>query len=409
MSVRSVFHRTLITIGGVYVRLFPPSPVQAIRRVVLIRPDDLGDVLWVSPALARLREALPDVAVTLEVQPSSCPIAFAGSEGVAVEAVSFPGFVRGPKPHPMRPYVDLWFESQHLAHGHYDAALILRPDHWWGGATAAVGRIPYIVGYDTRDVRPALAEIVPEQPYAHSVRTNLLLVERLIAKATGQPLRALPADDAVLMRQHPLIFHVSEAARREAGALLADLGRNAPLIVVSPGAGVAVKQWVPERWAQVADALAEAHGATIVLTGTRGEASLTAVVAAAMRYPALDLAGKTTIPVAAAVFERAALVLGPDSGALHIAVAVGTPTVHLYGPADPRKFGPWGDPARHIVLTADVRDIPCLACGDLSPDRPAAPPCLTALQVVDVLTAAERVLRAEQEAPRLPIMNNALM
>ncbi len=55
-------------------------------------------------------------------------------------------------------------------------------------------------------------------------------------------------------------------------------------------------------------------------------------------------------------------------------------------------YGPWGDPAKHIVLTADVRDIPCLGCGDLSPERPAAPPCLTVLHVADVLAAADRAM-----------------
>jgi len=397
VSVRGFLHRTLILLGGVYVRLFPPSPASEIRRVVLIRPDHLGDVLWLTPALARLREALPDVVVTLKVQPASCPVAFAGSAGVTVEAVSFPGLVRGPKPHPIRPYVDLWFESQHLAQGRYDAALILRPDHWWGGGAAAIGRIPYIIGFNTRDVRPALAEGLPEPLHIHSVRANLLLVELLIAKATGAPPRALPPDDATLMRQHPLVFRVPEAARQEAATLLGGWGLDTPLIAINPGAGVAVKQWLPERWAQVADALAEAHGAAIMLTGTQNEAPLTAAVAAAMRHPALDLAGKTTVPVLGAVYERAALVLGPDCGSLHIAVAVGTPTVHLYGPADPRMFGPWGDPAKHLVLTADVRDIPCLGCGDLSPGRPAAPPCLTALQVADVRAAADRLLAGETQ------------
>ena len=111
-----------------------------------------------------------------------------------------------------------------------------------------------------------------------------------------------------------------------------------------------------------------------------------------MTHPALDLAGKTDFPTLGAVYERAALVLGPDCGSLHLAVAVGTPTVHLYGPADVAQFGPWGDPARHVALTADRRDIPCLGCGDLSPGRPPAPPCLTILESADVLAVADRLL-----------------
>ena len=111
-----------------------------------------------------------------------------------------------------------------------------------------------------------------------------------------------------------------------------------------------------------------------------------------MAHPALDLAGKTDIPMLGAIYERAALVRGPDCGSLHLAVAICTPTVHLYGPADVAQYGPWGDPARHIAITADRRDIPCLGCGDLSLTRPPAPPCLTILETADVLAVADRLL-----------------
>ncbi len=391
MALRDRFHRALMTVGGVYMRVWPPAPVREIRRVVLLRPDGLGDVLMLTPALARLRAALPDASCTLEVGPWAMPVAQHGPEGFHIEAVAFPGMGRGPKPHPMRPYVDLWFESQHLARGGYDAAVILRPDHWWGGSVAAVGRIPYILGFDTRDVRPALSEVVPFDPHMHSSRANLVLIERLIAKATGQPTRPLPPDDATLAIQHPLVFRVPEAARTAATSLLRDVSPEAPLVAINPGTA-AVKRWPLDRWARVADALIAQYGAAVVLSGTRDEAPLTAAVAAAMTRPALDLAGRTDFPTLGAVYERAALVLGPDCGSLHLAVAVGTPTVHLYGPADPAKFGPWGDPTRHVVLTANRDDIPCLHCGDLSPERPAAPPCMTALTEAHILAAAERLL-----------------
>jgi heptosyltransferase-2/heptosyltransferase-3 len=84
-------------------------------------------------------------------------------------------------------------------------------------------------------------------------------------------------------------------------------------------------------------------------------------------------------------------VLGPDSGALHLAVAAGAPTVHLYGPADPVKFGPWGDPARQRVVHAGRH---CARCGDLSPSRPRGAACMVAITVGDVLAAARPLLAA---------------
>lgn len=392
MNLQYYARRGMMRIGGLFVQLWKPPPLEAVRRVVLIRPDHLGDVLLLTPALARLREALPDVDVTLYVDPTSCPIAYNGPEGIAVEAHCFPGITRGPKPHPVRPYVDLWFMAQHLKEGNYDAVLILRPDHWWGGGTAGVARIPLVMGFDHQDTRPALNHRLPYFPRMHAGRTNLLLIEALIAKANGTPPRALPADNVALMRAHPLVFRVPDTAREQATALLDGWGLDTPLIAINPSAGARVKQWLPERWAQAADILASRYGAAIVLTGAPGDEALTGEVAAAMRHPALDLAGKTDFPTLAAVYERAALVLGPDCGSLHLGVAVRTPTIHLYGPADVAQYGPWGDPERHVAMVASVLDIPCLGCGDLSRDRPPAPPCLTILQVADMLAVAERLL-----------------
>lgn len=392
MSARDIAHGALMRAGGLWMHVRKTRAPDPIRSVVLIRPDHLGDVLLLTPALARLREALPELAVTVQVGPWACPVAQNGPEGITVEALAFPGFARGPKPHPMRPYVDLWFAARHFREAEYDAALILRDDHWWGGGAAAMGMIPLVLGFDHPATRPALTARLPWTPRDHAARTNLLLVEALIARATGQPPRPLAAEDRDLIRQHPLVFRVPEAARRRAAALLDGLGPETPLIAIAPGAGVAVKRWLPERWARVADTLAAQYDAAIVLTGGPGEEPLTAQVAAAMRHPALDLAGKTDFPTLGALYARCALVLGPDCGSLHLAVAVGTPSIHLYGPADVRQFGPWGDRARHVVVAADRADIPCLGCGDLSPGRPPTPPCMMILEAADVLTVAERLL-----------------
>jgi heptosyltransferase-2/heptosyltransferase-3 len=378
--------------GGLWMHVRTTRSSAPIRRVILIRPDHLGDVLLLSPAVARLRAALPDLDVTLMVDPLSCPVALNGPEGVTVEASTFPGITRGPKPHPMRPYVDLWFTARHLREGNYDAALILRDDHWWGGGAAAMGLIPLVIGFDHPATRPALTDRLPWTPRDHAARTNLVMIEALISRVTGKPQRLLPADDRELMRQHPLVFRVPEPARRRAAELLDGCGPDTPLIAVNPGAGAPVKRWLPERWAQVADALAARHGAAIVLTGAPGEEALTAAVAQSMARPVLDLAGKTDIATLVALYERCALVLGPDSGSLHFAVAADAPSIHLYGPADARKYGPWGDPARHVVITANRLDIPCLGCGDLSPSRPPAPPCMTILEAADLLTVADRLL-----------------
>jgi ADP-heptose:LPS heptosyltransferase len=98
------------------------------------------------------------------------------------------------------------------------------------------------------------------------------------------------------------------------------------------------------------------------------------------------------LPVLAAVLRGAALALGPDSGVLHIASGVGTPTVRLYGPVDWRAFGPWRDDHAHVVASS----LPCAPCNRLDYPESALPmhPCVRDLEVERVLAAVRRVLDA---------------
>ena len=85
------------------------------------------------------------------------------------------------------------------------------------------------------------------------------------------------------------------------------------------------------------------------------------------------------------------MVLGPDSGPLHLAAAVGTPTVSLYGPADPVEFGPWGSRGKHRVLTSPIACRPCRIL-DWGDDDLAWHPCLADISVKHVVDAAHSLL-----------------
>jgi len=113
-----------------------------------------------------------------------------------------------------------------------------------------------------------------------------------------------------------------------------------------------------------------------------------------MRNPAVDLAGQTTLGQLAAVYERCKLVLGSDSGPLHLAVAVGAATVHLYGPVPSAKFGPWGDPARNVVLHTPFV---CAPCYRLDWPQAALPMhrCMDAIEPQSVLETALRLLEPD--------------
>jgi ADP-heptose:LPS heptosyltransferase len=109
-----------------------------------------------------------------------------------------------------------------------------------------------------------------------------------------------------------------------------------------------------------------------------------------MKQPACVIAGETHIGQLAALYARARVVLGPDSGPLHLAAAVSTPTVTLYGPADPLEFGPWGPREKHIILASDIGCRPCRIL-DWADDNPDYHPCMRDITIGQVLDAARRV------------------
>jgi len=191
-------------------------------------------------------------------------------------------------------------------------------------------------------------------------------------------------------RHHPLRFAISSTWQQQADALLQQHGHRdgRPRVIIHPGSGAAVKLWPEAKWGQVSRQLADA-GADVFISGGPGEEALTGRVKAQAGTQIIDLGGKTSFGVLAALMQRASLVLGVDSGPLHLAVAVGTPTVHLFGPADALRFGPWGDPARHVVLCSHWRCIPCqkLDWTDLE-----AHGCVRDIPVDDVMAAARRLL-----------------
>ncbi|MBC7262743.1 MAG: glycosyltransferase family 9 protein [Chloroflexi bacterium] len=354
------------------------------HRILIIRPDHLGDLLFLTPALRILRIVYPGAHITALVGPWATPVVAHNPHLNAISTCEFPAFTRRAKGGILAPYRQLWREANELRRGTYDSAVIFRFDHWWGAMLVWLAGIPFRLGYDVPECRPFLTEAVPYICGRHEVEQNLHLVEALC----GRPL-AKPIDP----RFYPLEYTPTNEDRESVSQYLVARGveRDAILVAIHPGAGAPVKLWDPAKYAVVADALVRGFKAQVVITGGRDELSLAWSVAARMMAPAIVAAGETTIGQLAALFERCALVIGPDSGPLHLAVAVGVPTVHLYGPVDTNTFGPWGDPARHIVVRSERDCIPCNRL-DYSPQELAAHPCVQEITTESVLNAAQRIL-----------------
>jgi ADP-heptose:LPS heptosyltransferase len=358
--------------------------------ILLIRPDHLGDLLFTTPALRLLRRTLPQARLSMLVGPWGHSVMARSPHLDEVLVCEFPGFTRRAKPSLFQPYLYLLRQAPIVARLGFDLSAVLRFDHWWGGLLAYLAGIPRRNGHDLPEVVPFLTDALPYRPGRHEVVQNLELA-KAISATMGDPSAQVAEEEATPL-SHPLEFPLTPEEENWASRFLETHGlAGTPLIAIHPGAGAAVKLWRAGAWGQVADALAQRHRATILLTGSTAEVELCRQVANAAHCQPLLAAGTTTLGQLGALYRRCDLVLGPDCGPLHLAVALGTPTVHLFGPVGWRTFGPWGDPLRHRVLTSGL---PCIPCNhlDYGPEELTAHPCVRLIEVEQVVNAAEKIL-----------------
>lgn len=365
------------------------APVEtAPRQILVIRPDHLGDLLFTTPALHALRQRFPSAHITALVGPWGEPVLAYNRDVDEILTCHFPGFTRQPTTGLLAPYQLLAETAGQLRNRRYDTALVLRFDHWWGAWLAAAAGVPRRIGYDIAETRPFLTDAVAYASGRHEVAQNLALVQAAGGKLTSGMARLEPGEPR-------LRFAVPGSAEQALGSLLLSSG-DRPLIAIHPGSGAAVKRWRTRAWAELASRLARKVGAQIVFTGAAAEAALIESILAVlhkgeMALQPISLAGQTDLGTLAAVYRRCRLAIGPDSGPLHLAVAMGTPTVHLYGPVDQATFGPWGARERHRVVTSDWA---CIPCNRLDWPEASGPEhgCVRDIEVAQVLAAAAELL-----------------
>jgi ADP-heptose:LPS heptosyltransferase len=169
-----------------------------------------------------------------------------------------------------------------------------------------------------------------------------------------------------------------------------EAGRYAVLHPGVSGFGT-LKRWPAERYAVLARRLKEVRGIPVLLTAGPGEEALAEQVAAASGGAARSAPGTRNLAELGAILARAAVVVGADTGPIHLAALLGVPTVALFGPKDPAVYAPRG--ARVRVVWKQVWCSPCglRRCGD--------PVCMTEMGVEEVLSCVEAALG---EAPAIP-------
>ena len=129
------------------------------------------------------------------------------------------------------------------------------------------------------------------------------------------------------------------------------------LIAINPVAKWETKLWPNKKFAELADMLIDQYDMKIVFTGGIKDYSIIQAITSSMKGLAINFAGETTLTELAALYEKAALVISTDTGPMHLAAAMGTPVVALFGPTAPWRTGPYG--TNHHVISAELECSPC--------------------------------------------------
>lgn len=306
------------------------SPPSA-QRLLVVRVGAMGDVIHALPAVAALRAFRPELCIHWVVDPRWAPLLMgADGSGPVISDVHLAEtglWSRAPLSRQTRQSVLAL--RRDLASGHFDLAVDMQGTLRSAVIGAFAGARCY-AGFATPREPPA------RWLYKHrAVRSGTHIVEQgaaLLGQALGislAPLRSFP-------------LPVSPAAERWAEDLLATLPTGRPAALLVPSAGWGAKQWPTERFAALAEKLAATGFNVLVNAVAETDVQASAIVAQSARTARTARLVVCNVRDLIALTRRVDVVIGGDSGPLHLAAALGVPLVALFGPTDPMRNGPWG-------------------------------------------------------------------
>jgi len=376
------------------------------RRILLRGVNWLGDAVMTTPALQRLREALPESHITL-LTPHKLSDLWQGHPSLNAILTFSPG--ESP-----------WSVAGRLRAGHFQAALVL-PNSPRSALEVWLARVPQRIGRDRPWRNWLLTERVAARPGERRMaKRSVGEVNRLILASAGSPAPAhrpwpsrathqihdyLHLAAALGANPEPLPprLEISAAEMREAeDALLSEprkqAQRSAPgkplvLLGLNPGAEYgSAKRWPAERFASVAHELTRRMDNCVWLAfGVPGDWELCNEIARRAGGGVLNLAGRTSLRQLMALLKLCRVVVTNDTGPMHVAAALGTPVVVPFGSTSPELTGPGlpGD-TRHHLLRTDAACAPCFrrAC-------PIDLRCMSGIKTEHVVAAVQAALTSE--------------
>jgi len=373
----------LLGLPGVIARLARrPSPVGQVRRILIIRLDLLGDMVMSLPAVDAMKDAFPEAQVTVLALPYAAGLLELAPRVDRVLSFDV-NLVRRPRELLRR---GNWRHFRDLIHelrsADFDVCLSLHGKFacvlaWLSGCSRRYG-------YRAEAYPGLLTHTIPGGRYRvrqHEVLYNLKLAEVAGGSVDWNKPRA------------PRL-QVPQSEQRRMRHLLGEFEIRADtlLVVIHPGAANgSAKRWPAESWARLAGRLKHDLGAIVVLSGTASDAAVVEDVARACSFRPLIMAGQTSIPQFGALIKRADLLLSSDSGPAHMAAALGTPQVTLFGPTDPAVYAPSGGKA--LILRRQLACSPCYNASASAECRFGHVNCMREIDPDEVYNASVRQLQ----------------
>jgi heptosyltransferase-2 len=312
----------------------------------------IGDMILLTPVLRALRKELPEAHISMLVRPLVRNLMEKNPYLHEVIVYDKRGEHRGIRQ--MRKFAD------RLKAKRFDIAIILHPNSIRSTLLAYMAGIPERVGANIRGRELLLTAKVQRRNNIHEVQRYLDVISPITG--TGQ--------DGKLE-----FWGISGDDEAFAERILAD--RSGPVIGINPCTTWPSKQWPAERFARLADLLAQRFSARVLITGGPDDLHIADRITKLASSKPVNLIGRTTIWQLGALIKRCHLYITCDSGPMHISAAVDTPTIALFGPTDPVRHGPYG--AGHTVVRKEVQCSPCYQRECKNGD------CMNAIQVEDIM------------------------
>jgi ADP-heptose:LPS heptosyltransferase len=331
-----------------------PIPAAALRRVLIIRPGGLGDAVLSYPMLTALRAAYPHARFDALVERRNAGV-------YRINPIVDEIYRYDSRP---------WTVFGRLKKNCYDLIIDTEQYHHLSTLLANALRPRFLCGFDTLGRGRFMTHAAVHDEHSYEVFSFLRLAEIVLGAPItfdpDQPFIKIPAQTSTWADQ----------TIRAAG-----LPR---FVVLAPGAGGAYKRWPPSRYAEIVNWLTRRDYPVILLGGRDAMPAAAQITTRTDSGRVVNLVGQTTLTQSAGLLQRASLSVSADTGAMHLAYAVGTATVSLFGPGEHLRWAPPGK--RHRIIRKGLACSPCTRFGHV-PRCPYDVACMREISAPEVIAA----------------------